>query len=126
MSESIRCRGLVFQAGRAASRRVRAALRAAALSLCLAGGLAGCAGLPSHALLESPADAEISVHVQELLAQSSALDAPNLISVQTHAGVIYLRGLVSTPYQIEAAGSLASRAPGAKRVENLLSLDNAR
>jgi osmotically-inducible protein OsmY len=104
----------------------RPAPRAAAVSLCLAAGLAACVGTPPHALLESPADAEISAQVQALFAQSPALDAPNLISVQTHAGVIYLRGLVSTPYQIEAAGSLAARAAGVERVENLLSTDNAR
>jgi osmotically-inducible protein OsmY len=40
--------------------------------------------------------------------------------------VIYLRGLVSTPYQIAEAGSLAERAPGAIGVQNLLSIENSR
>jgi osmotically-inducible protein OsmY len=40
--------------------------------------------------------------------------------------VVYLRGLVSTPYQIEEAASLAALAPGAAHIENLLSIDNAR
>jgi len=106
--------------------RLGTALLAAALSPSLVAGLAGCVGPLPHAPFESPADAKISAEVQVLLGQSPALDAPNLISVQTHAGVIYLRGLVSTPYQIEAAASLALRAPGAKRVANLISIDNAR
>jgi osmotically-inducible protein OsmY len=64
--------------------------------------------------------------VRSLLAQSPALSAPNSISVQTDQAVVYLRGLVSTPYQIAEAGSIAARAPGVTRVQNLLSIDNSR
>jgi osmotically-inducible protein OsmY len=98
----------------------------AALCTCLAVSVAGCAAFAGRGLLESPADAKISAEVRTLLAQSSALEAPNLVSVQTLDGVVYLRGLVSTPYQIGEAGSLAARAAGASHVENLLSIDNAR
>jgi osmotically-inducible protein OsmY len=104
---------------------LRAARQGAALSL-LAAALAGCAALTNHRLLESPADAKISAAVRTLLRTSPALDAPNLVSVQTHDGVVYLSGLVSTPYQVGAAGSLAAQAPGAADVQNLLSIDNAR
>jgi osmotically-inducible protein OsmY len=40
--------------------------------------------------------------------------------------VVYLRGIVSTPAQIETAGALARQAPGVISVENLLSIDNSR
>jgi osmotically-inducible protein OsmY len=104
----------------------RASMRAPALFICLAAGLTGCAAFAQGGLLESPADARISAEVRTLLERSPALDAPNLISVETRAGVVYLRGLVSTPYQVGAAGSLAAEAPGASQVANLLSIDNAR
>ncbi len=105
---------------------MRSSVRAAALSICLAGDMAGCAAFTHQGMLESPADANISANVHAVLEQSPALEAPNLINVQTRAGVVYLRGLVSTPYQVEAAGSLAARVPGVKHIENLLSIDNAR
>jgi osmotically-inducible protein OsmY len=92
----------------------------------LVASLAGCAAFTERGLLESPADAKVSAEVRTLLGQSPALDAPNLISVQTVGGVVYLRGLVSTPYQIEEAGSLAAQVPGAAHIANLLSIDDAR
>jgi osmotically-inducible protein OsmY len=88
--------------------------------------LAGCAAFAGRGLLESPAEARISAQVRTYFEQSPALGAPNVISIQTHGGVVYLRGLVSTPYQIEEAGSLAAQVPGASRVANLLSIDDAR
>lgn len=100
-------------------------MRAAALCICLATGLAGCAAFGNPRLFESPADAKISAEVRTLLRQSNGLGTPNVISVQTHGGVVYLRGLMSTPYQIEEAGSLAEQAAGVSRVENMLTLDNA-
>jgi osmotically-inducible protein OsmY len=101
-------------------------MRAPTLGFCLVAGLAGCAAFAKRGLLESPADAKISADVRTLFEQSPALEAPNLISVQTRGGVIYLRGLVSTPYQLGEAGSLAARVPGASHIENLLSIDNSR
>jgi osmotically-inducible protein OsmY len=77
-------------------------------------------------LAECPADAKISAEVRDLLGKSPALGAPNLIEVRTSGGVVYLRGVVSTPYQIEQAGSIASGAPGVREVENLLTVDNSR
>ena len=109
---------------------VRVALRAAARCFCLAATLSatltGCAGFGSCGLRECPADAEITGEVRTLLAQSPELAAPNSISVQTDHGVVYLRGLVSTPYQVAEAASLAARASGVTRVQNLLSIDNSR
>ncbi len=101
-------------------------MRATALCICLAAALTGCAAFGKCGLRECPADARISAEVRALLAQSPALAPPNLISVQTMHGVVYLRGLVSTPYQIAEAGSIAGRAPGVTNVQNLLYIDNSR
>ena len=87
--------------------------------------LTGCAAL-GQCGLECPEDAKISAEVRALLAQRPALGAPNQITVQTVHGMVYLRGLVSTPYQIAEAGSVAQGAPGATGVQNLLSTDNSR
>ncbi|HEY3849365.1 MAG TPA: BON domain-containing protein [Steroidobacteraceae bacterium] len=106
--------------------RVRASLGATALYSCLAAALAGCAAFGACGVRECPADAKISAEVRTLLAQSPALGTPNLVSVQTVHGVVYLRGLVSTPYQIGEAGSIAGRAPGVTDVQNLLTIDNSR
>jgi len=101
-------------------------MRATVLCLCLAAVLAGCAPFGPCGLRECPADAKISAEVRSLLAQSPALAAPNLISVQTTHGVVYLRGLVSTPYQIAEAGDIAQQAAGVTTVQNLLMIDNSR
>ena len=94
------------------------------LGICLTAVLGCAAG--NCGLRECPADAKISAEVRTLLAQSPALGTPNPISVQTLRGVVYLRGLVSTPYQIAEGGALAARAPGVVDVQNMLSIDNSR
>lgn len=99
---------------------------AAALCICLTAGLTACSAFGQCGPRECRADAKISAEVRALLLQSPALAAPNLISVQTIRSVVYLRGLVSTPYQIAEAGSIAARAPGVADVQNLLSIDNSR
>jgi osmotically-inducible protein OsmY len=101
-------------------------MRAAALWICLAAALSGCAAFGKCGVRECAADARISDEVRALLAQSPALESPNLISVQTLHAVVYLRGIVSTPYQIAEAGSVAARADGVAQVQNLLSIDNSR
>jgi osmotically-inducible protein OsmY len=97
-----------------------------ALCMCLAAVLAGCAPFGKCGLGECPADAKISAEVRALLAQSPSLGAPNLISVHTIRGVVYLRGLVSTPYQVAEAGSIAGQAAGVTNVQNLVTIDNSR
>ena len=62
---------------------LRAALRAPVLYIGLGAALAGCATFARRDLPESPADARISAEVRTLLEQSPALEAPNLVSVQT-------------------------------------------
>jgi osmotically-inducible protein OsmY len=106
--------------------RMRAFIRTAALGICLAATLAGCATFGQCGLRECPADAKISAEVRALLAQSPALGTPNLINVQTVHGVVYLRGIVSTPYQIGEAGSIAGQAAGVTDVQNLVTIDNSR
>jgi len=39
--------------------------------------------------------------------------------------VVYLRGLVSTPHQVEEAGSLAEQVDGVTDVQNQLTTDNS-
>jgi osmotically-inducible protein OsmY len=96
------------------------------LCVWLAAVLAGCASFgkcgPQR---ECSADDKISAEVRTLLAQSPDLGGPNHISVQTLRGVVYLRGLVSTPHQIAEAGSIAEQAAGVTDVQNLLSIDNS-
>jgi Flp pilus assembly secretin CpaC len=112
--------------GRPRSKWGRASMRAAALSIGLAAALTGCTGFGMCGVRECPADAKLSAEVRSLLAQSPALGAPNSISVQSLHGVVYLRGLVSTPFQIAEAGSIATRVPGVIDVQNMLSIDNSR
>jgi osmotically-inducible protein OsmY len=96
------------------------------LCICLAAVLAGCAAFDKCGPRECSPDAKITAEVRTLLAQSPSLSAPNQISVQTIHGVVYLRGLVSTPYQIAEAGSIAEQAAGVTDVQNMLTIDNSK
>jgi osmotically-inducible protein OsmY len=99
---------------------------AAVLSICLAAAQTGCVSIGGCGLRECSADAKISADVRTLFAQNVELGGPNVISVQTVRGVVYLRGLVSTPYQIAEAGSIAAQAPGVAAVRNLVVIDNSK
>jgi osmotically-inducible protein OsmY len=93
-------------------------LLSAALSGCAVNGkcgFGGCAG-----------DAEITANVQASFKQYPALQAPNLVNVETVNHVVYLRGLVDTPYQQQLAASIAGQAAGVTRVVNLIGLSNSR
>lgn len=100
-------------------------MRAAALSMLLAPALSACAAFSACGLRECAADAKISGEVRVLLAQSTELGGSNRVSVQTVRGVVYLRGLVSTPYQVAEAGAIAGQAPGVTEVQNLVVIDNS-
>jgi osmotically-inducible protein OsmY len=100
-------------------------MRATVLCIWLAAVLAGCAPLGKCGPGECSADAKITAEVRTLLAHSPSLGGPNPIRVQTVHGVVYLRGLVSTPYQIAEAGSIAEQAEGVIDVQNLLTIDNS-
>jgi osmotically-inducible protein OsmY len=101
-------------------------MRAMALIVCLTAALTGCAAFGKCGTPQCTEDAKISDEVRALFAQSPALGAPNLITVQTIHGVVYLRGLVSTPYLIGEAEGIAQQAPGVTDVRNLLYIDNSK
>ncbi len=71
-------------------------------------------------------DARITAEVQARLAQYPELQAPNSLDVQTLHRVVYLHGLMDTPFQTSLASSVASQVPGVRRVENLIGLAGAR
>jgi osmotically-inducible protein OsmY len=100
-------------------------MRATILCVWLAAVLTGCASFGKCGLQECSGDAKITAEVRSLLAQSPALGGTNHISVQTLRGVVYLRGVVSTPNQIADAGSIAAQAEGVTDVQNLLVIDNS-
>jgi len=97
-------------------------IRRIACALLLGSALCACAtfGEPDAR------DARINAAVQARLAQYPELQAPNSLDVQTLHRVVYLRGLMGSPFEINLAGSLASQVPGVRRVENLIGLENAR
>jgi osmotically-inducible protein OsmY len=104
---------------------MRASMGATVLIVCLTAALAGCAAFGKCGTPECTADAKITDEVRTLLAQSPAFGA-NQINVQTIHGIVYLRGLVSTPYLIGDAGSIAEQVPGVVEVRNLMYIDNSK
>jgi osmotically-inducible protein OsmY len=67
-------------------------------------------------------DAQIKANVVESLNRHAELRAPNLISVQTRGGVVYLNGQVSAGQQSATAEMVAERTPGVTRVVNSISI----
>ena len=97
-------------------------IRRIACALLLGSALCACA-----AFTEPDArDARITADVTARLAQYPELQAPNTLDVQTLHGVVYLRGLMATPFEIGLAGSVAGQVSGVRRVENLIGLENSR
>jgi osmotically-inducible protein OsmY len=86
--------------------------------------LVGCASFAPCGAKGCPDDRRITAEVRGLLDEHDELGAPNLVTVQTVNRVIYLRGLVGTPYQKRLAQYLAGQVPDAARVVNLIGLDN--
>jgi osmotically-inducible protein OsmY len=99
--------------------------RNAILVALLALSLLGCAA-PRCGANACRNDARIAAEVRAQFAQHTALEAPNHIDIQVIDGVVYLRGLVSTPYQQALAAALAGQAHGVVRVVNDVALDNNR
>lgn len=82
------------------------------LSACVAPcGLSGC-----------PGDAEVTARVKARFAQEPELEAPNQVYVRTINHVVYLTGLVDTPFERATAESLARETPGVTRVANMIGL----
>ena len=71
-------------------------------------------------------DRAISARVQALLGQYESLRAPNSVTVQTVQRVVYLRGLVSTPYQKRLAGAVAAQAAAGLHIVNMIAVENNR
>jgi osmotically-inducible protein OsmY len=102
--------------------RGRIAARLAAVAVLL--GLAGCASLEACGIEGCQDDRRISGEVRALLEGHAALETPNRVTVQTVNRVVYLNGLVDTPYERELAEALAHQAHGAVRVVNSIGVDN--
>jgi osmotically-inducible protein OsmY len=88
----------------------------------LGSALSGCAVLSPA----QNADSRITADVEARLGRYPELQAPNVLDVQTLHGIVYLHGLMGTPFQIRLAASVASQVPGVRRVENLIGLDDSR
>lgn len=112
----------VVEAGRSMKKhsRVERLLRVGVLLATLS-AVEGCAAGPPGGDAQ---DRATTGRVQALLEQSTALQAPNQVSVQTVKHVVYLRGLVSTPYQKRLAQSLAAQADEGLQVVNLIAVEN--
>jgi osmotically-inducible protein OsmY len=100
--------------------------QALTFGLILAWALAGCAAYRNCGFEGCTGDAKITADVRTLFARHPDLEAPNMINVQTVDHVVYLNGLVATPFQQQLAASVAGEAPGVVRVVNSISLDNSR
>jgi|SRR5271170_1464221 len=97
-------------------------MRSLACALLLASALSACASLAEP----DARDARITAEVNARLARYPELQAPNTLDVQTLHQVVYLRGLLATPFQIALASSVAGEVSGVRRVENVIGLENAR
>jgi osmotically-inducible protein OsmY len=97
-------------------------IRRLAYALLLGSATAACASLAQP----DARDARITADVKARLAQYPELQAPNSLDVQTLHQVVYLHGLMATPFEIRLASSVAGQVPGVRRVENLIGLENAR
>jgi osmotically-inducible protein OsmY len=93
-----------------------------AAAMLLGSALSGCAAVGQP----EGDDARITAEVKARLGQYPELQAPNVLDVQTVHRVVYLHGLMGTPFQIRLASSVASQVPGVKGVENLIGLDDSR
>jgi len=86
-------------------------------------GLIGTGVLPGCASL---GDAGVTSQVHARLDLHPALQPPNLITVQTFDGVVYLYGLVDTVFERELAGAVARETPGVARVVNSIGISGNR
>lgn len=106
----------------ACPRRDHALLRASLLAAAIVAG-GGCAS--GHAA-RADDDRAVTGRIESLLAQHAALQAPNLVAVQTIGHVVYLKGLVDTPYQRQLAESIAAQGDEGLPVVNLIAVQNTR
>jgi osmotically-inducible protein OsmY len=95
----------------------------AVVAVILVSALTGCATYMRCGLAGCPGDAKITHNVQTLMAQYPALEAPNLIRVQTTDHVVYLYGEVNTELERSTAESVARAVPGVTRVVDSISFE---
>lgn len=104
----------------------RGRIYALAFGFILAGALAGCAAYRDCGFKGCAGDAKITAEVRALFNQHPELEGPNSVHIQTVSRVVYLDGLVDTPFQQQMAASVAQEAPGVTRVVNTIAVSNAR
>jgi hyperosmotically inducible periplasmic protein len=93
-------------------------LKSLGAMLCLATGLAACAGSPtSPSTGEFIDDRSIGTRVKTALIRDDEVRARN-IEVETFKGKVQLSGFVDSHSQKERAAQLASTVPGVKSVHN--------
>jgi osmotically-inducible protein OsmY len=102
----------------------RSLISGAALAALLA--LGGCATVGTCERNRCAEDQAITARVRSLFDQHPAIETPNIVSVETIDHIVYLDGLVDTPYQKVLAGSLAAQVDGVTRVVNMIGLSNNR
>jgi osmotically-inducible protein OsmY len=97
-------------------------LQIVTLGLSVAGVLSGCATFEKCGFNGCPGDAKITADVKTLFDQHPELGTS--IDVQTLDHVVYLYGLVDTPFESEIAKSVAVQAPGVTRVVSTIASGN--
>jgi osmotically-inducible protein OsmY len=99
-------------------------ISALALSMFLAGALAGCAGFGRCSPENCASDKATLAELNSTLAQHRELGPPADIHTQVINGVAYLTGILDTDLEVRRAESIASQVPGVKEVVNSLSTRN--
>ncbi len=90
----------------------------AAPGLLLAMGLAGCADLRPCAAPACADDRRITADIQQRMKQYPAIEAPNIVRVNTINHVVYLYGQVENEVQRSLVEEIAKTEPGVARVVN--------
>jgi len=75
------------------------------------GALFGCATYGTCGSDSCRSDATITSEVQDSFAKHAELEPPNLLTVHTSNGIVYLNGMVATDLQRREAEALALEAP---------------
>lgn len=88
------------------------------ISIILLGDLSGCAAYRPCGSDACKSDAKITSEVQGLFDRHPPLNVPNILTVETTQGVVYLNGQVATDLQRAFAESVALQAPGVAMVVN--------
>ena len=99
-------------------------IHTAALLLCLAGALSGCATYNKCGFHGCPGDAGLTAKVEAQLQQYPALEAPNSVRAQALDHVVYLYGLVDTDLERQLAESVATEAAGGARIVDSIAVND--